>query len=242
MDGLTLAVPLLAGLVGLALVDSTSIGTLGLPVFLLAQVRVRASIVLAYLGTIAVFYWALGVVLLLAADGGVRAMERLGEVRVLDWIQLLVGVALFAVSFRFDEKHARRREERRAREGKVSHARRWKERLTGTDATLGTAVVTAGGAGLIEAASMLPYLGAIGLLTANGIGAGVGAVVLAAYCGVMILPALVLFVVRFAAARWVEPLLERINRWFEKRSADLLGWVLGIVGALLALDALNRLS
>ncbi|GAA1851670.1 GAP family protein [Myceligenerans crystallogenes] len=245
MEGLALlaaAPALLATLAGLALVDSTSIGTLGLPVFMLAQSRVRAAVVVVFLGTIAAFYWVLGLVLLAAAGGGLRFLEGAGNSRVVDVVQLILGVGLFVASFWFDQKHARKRQERRERLGRTSPVQRWKDRLTGPHATAGTAVATAVGAGLIEAASMLPYLGAIGMLTANGIGVAPGAVVLAAYCLLMVLPALVLLVVRMAAARWVEPLLVRINGWFEKRSAEMLGWILGIVGFLVARDALGRLQ
>ena len=53
-----------ASLVGLALVDSTSFGTLLIPVWLLlAPGRTRWGRVLLYLGTVAVFYLALGVAL-----------------------------------------------------------------------------------------------------------------------------------------------------------------------------------
>ena len=52
-----------AALAALALVDSTSFGTLGIPVYMLVQPRVRVAALLGYLATIAGFYWLLGVVL-----------------------------------------------------------------------------------------------------------------------------------------------------------------------------------
>lgn len=242
MEGLTLAGPLLAVLVGLALVDSTSIGTLGLPVFMLAQPRIRASAVLAYLGAIALFYWVLGVALHAGAGSALRVLEDGGSSRALDQAQLALGVGLFLASFLFDGPIGRWRRERRERLGKVSAMQRWKGRLVGPDASAGTVIATALGAGLVEAASMLPYLAAIGILTANGIGVVSGAVVLVAYCVVMVAPALVLLALRVGAARVIEPLLGRINDWFSKRSGDLLAWTLGIVGFLLAADALGRLQ
>ncbi len=55
---------LLAGLAGLALVDSTSFGTLVIPLVLLVQPRVQAARIAVYLATIGTFYLALGLVLL----------------------------------------------------------------------------------------------------------------------------------------------------------------------------------
>lgn len=50
---MTLAV--VAGLIGLALVDSTSLGTLVMPVWMIAHPRLRPSRVVLYLATIALF-------------------------------------------------------------------------------------------------------------------------------------------------------------------------------------------
>ncbi|RPF22692.1 GAP family protein [Myceligenerans xiligouense] len=242
MEGLTPAGPLLAVLVGLALVDSTSVGTLGLPVFLLAQPRIRASAVLTYLGAIALFYWVLGVALHAGAGSALRVLEGAGSSRTLDQAQLVLGVGLFLASFLFDGPIGRWRRERRERAGKVSAMQRWKTRLVGPDASAGTVVATALAAGVVEAASMLPYLAAIGILTANGIGVVAGALILVAYCLVMVAPALLLLALRVGAARAIEPMLGRINDWFSRRSGDLLAWTLGIVGFLLAADAFGRLQ
>ena len=55
---------LLGPLVLLALIDATSFGTLLIPVwFLITPGRIRATRVLVFLGTIAAFYWVLGLLL-----------------------------------------------------------------------------------------------------------------------------------------------------------------------------------
>jgi hypothetical protein len=65
---------------------------------------------------------------------------------------------------------------------------------------------------------------------------------MAAYCLVMVLPALALLGARLVARRAVEPLLERINAWMTKHAASTTAWVVGIVGFLLARDAAGRLG
>ena len=63
-----LSLALLGGLVVLALIDSTSFGTLLIPIWLLMSPgRVRVGRLLAYLGTVAAFYFAVGAVIALGA-------------------------------------------------------------------------------------------------------------------------------------------------------------------------------
>ncbi|KPC71631.1 hypothetical protein ADL26_15330, partial [Thermoactinomyces vulgaris] len=98
------------------------------------------------------------------------------------------------------------------------------------------------GAATIEVATMLPYLAAIGMVTSAGIGAAGITATMAGYCLVMVLPALVLLAARLVARNAVEPVLRRINDWMVKNAASTTGWVLGIVGFLVARDAAWRLG
>jgi Sap, sulfolipid-1-addressing protein len=98
--------------------------------------------------------------------------------------------------------------------------------------------VTAAG---IEAASMVPYLAAIALLTTAGLGIGTSAAVLAAYCLVMVLPALVLLAIRTALHDRLTPALARLEAWLTRDSGEALAWVpfllgLYVVGGALALS------
>ncbi|MER5332685.1 GAP family protein [Micromonospora sp. NPDC002717] len=228
-----MSVGLLLSLAGLALVDSTSIGTLFIPVWLLlAPGKVSVRRILTYLGTIATFYFAVG---LLLVWGGSRLADALGgalDNRPVLWAQLALGIGLFALSFRYDGKRPRR-------SGGVL---RWRDRATAGDSSPRWLVGLALLAALAEVATMLPYLGAVGLLTTSGLGAGAVVGLLAAYCLVMVLPAVLLLASRVAWPRLVEPLLARLNAWIVRTSGSVLGWVLGIAGFLLARDAAARLE
>ncbi|WP_407319410.1 GAP family protein [Isoptericola halotolerans] len=232
-------------LVVLALVDSTSFGTLLVPVWLLlAPGRVRAGRVLAYLGTVAVAYLLIGVAVLLGAGA---VLERYGDVlesRPVLLVQLVLGIGLLVLSFRFDGKRSARRAEKDG--GRPGRLVRWRERALDLDPGTSSPVLPlmglALGAVTLEVATMLPYLAAIGLLTASDLATPVTVGVLALYCVVMVLPALLLLVARWAAARRVDPWLRRLERWLSKNAAEMTGWVLGIVGVLLMLDAFGRLG
>lgn len=230
-------------LAGLALVDSTSFGTLGIPVLLLLRRHVHVTTLVLYLATIGAFYWAIGLGLTLGAGFVARAVAGLGDLPALTWAQLVVGVALFAASFLVDGTRARRARARRAAAGAGPTRReRWTASLVDDRPRPGVVVGVALAAGLVEVASMLPFLGAAGLIAQAGLTAPQTAGVLVAYVVVMTLPALVLLALRLTAGPLVEPTLARLGRWLERNAEDLLGWVLGIAGFFLAADAVSRLA
>ncbi|MGL5817260.1 MAG: GAP family protein [Phycicoccus sp.] len=234
----------LAGLAGLALADSTSFGTLGIPLVMLVHPRVRAGLVVLHLSVLAVFYWVLGLVLLVAADRVAALLgdvgERLDGNRTVDIVQFVVGVGMLAGSFWPETSWAKRRTAERASRGGARRAS-MRERIAGDRATARAVVAVALLAGLVEAASMLPYLGAVGLITAGGVSMPMGAGVLAGYVLVMSLPALVLLGVRLAFAARVAPLLERLDAWMTRSTSGAVWWIVGIVGFFVASDAAGRL-
>ncbi|GHH41972.1 GAP family protein [Lentzea cavernae] len=213
---------LVAALAGLALLDSTSIGTLFIPIWLmLTPGRLKASRFAVYLGTITVFYFVVGVGIVLGAS---QLFKHLDGQFVL-WAQLVIGVFLFVVSFRFDGK-------------KKLDTAKWQHRANrSTVALAGVAVL----AGVVELATMLPYLGAIGMMSAADLTAGQIGLLLAGYCLVMILPALLLLGGRLALRERIEPFLTKISTWFAEKGAGMTGWILGIAGFLVARDAVARL-
>lgn len=213
---------LVAALAGLALLDSTSIGTLFIPIWLmLTPGRLKLSRFAVYLGTITVFYFVVGVLIVLGASQVVGRLDG----KVVDWAQLVIGVFLFAISFRFDSK-------------KKLDTGKWQRRTSGSTLALaGVAVL----AGVVELATMLPYLGAIGMMSAADLSAGQVGLLLAGYCLVMIVPALLLLGGRLALGVRIEPFLTRISTWFAEKGASTTGWILGIAGFLVARDAVSRL-
>ena len=150
----------LAGLGVLALVDSTSVGTLVLHLVLLTQPVVRARRVVLYLTTVGLFYLALGIALLAGATwlvgvGGGALTSSPAHV-----VQAVLGAGLIALSFRYDARPAARR--RAARGGAPTRLERWWASAAGEHASTRATVTLALGAALVEAASMLPYLAAVG--------------------------------------------------------------------------------
>jgi hypothetical protein len=229
-----LSVGLALSLAGLALLDSTSIGTLFIPIWLLLTPgRVRGARILMYLAAIAVFYLGVGLLIALGAGSVISAVgDALRSTPAL-WVQLCIGVGLFILSYRLDPK-------RRKNNGGGA-IQRWRDRATAQDTSVRWLIGLALLAGLTEIATMVPYLAAIGLLTTSNLSALVVLGVLAGYCVVMILPAGVLLAARVAARSLVEPLLQKLNNWIMRNGANATSWIVAIAGFLIARDAAARL-
>jgi hypothetical protein len=229
-----LSVGLALSLAGLALLDSTSIGTLFIPIWLLLTPgRIRVARILLYLAAISVFYLGVGLLIALGAGSVISAIgDALRSTPAL-WVQLCIGIGLFILSFRLDPK-------RRKNNGSGA-IQRWRDRATSEDTGVKWLIGLALLAGLTEIATMVPYLAAIGLLTTSNLNALVVLGLLAGYCVVMILPAGVLLAGRVAARSLVEPLLQRLNNWIMKNGANATSWIVAIAGFLIARDAAARL-
>ena len=211
-------------LAGLALLDATSIGTLGIPLWMLLAQRVRISLVFVYLTVLATFYWLVGIALYY---GGLAALSWLGEWPAIPWIELILGVICLAAAFL----------PRRLWEGQVGFANRFQDKVavTGTFATAsGLALI----AGLIEITGMYPYLAGIGIIINKGLP---GILTLAAYAVVMVLPALILTIIRLLVHERIEPALAGFRAWIERNTGTVTAVTFFVIGVLLIFDAVvNR--
>ena len=219
----------IGSLVALALVDSTSFGTLLVPLLLvLANRRIAWRPMGIYLGTVLLFYFVVGVALVLGLDAILTTVDGLAENRALRWAELGLGIALFALSWRFDGKGKENPKDRRSRLAGVAQQPR-------------AMVALALSATLVEVATMVPYLAAIGLIARDGAPVAVDVVVLFGYCVVMILPALVILALATVLGDRIWPRLERFGGWMDRQTASAMGWIVGIVGFFIAADAASFL-
>lgn len=219
------------GLAGLALLDSLSVGTLVIPILMLLNPRIRAGSVLLYLAVLAAFYLAVGVALLAGALAILPAVGDAGASPVLLWVQLAVGALLFLASFFVGPDGERRRTDRVAA---------WSARLESVANGRGV-VALAFTAGVLEVATMVPYLGAIGLLASASTGPPAKGAVLSAYVVVMCLPAGALVLLRSAAGQRAAPALRRLGDWLAEQAAATFPWLIGLLGWFVAGSAASQL-
>lgn len=248
----------LLGLVGLALVDSTSIGTLVLPLLMLLSPRVHVGRYLVYLGTVALLYAAVGIALVAGAGALMDLASGLGEVRAVRWAELALGAGLLAVGVFGDPRGwagGRRTADRERAAvttgsggrsvaagesgGTAPVGRRasWRERLLGPEASYAAVAAVGLVAALVELGSMLPFLAAVGIITAAGLPTAAWVGVVLGYVLVMVLPALLLLALRLALGDRLARRLERLAAWLDKSSGGAAYWAMAIIGLVLLQDA-----
>ncbi len=238
----------LAPLAVLALVDSTSVGTLLIPVWLMLAPRLRAGRVLLYLGMVAVTYLLLGLVLLsggrlLVDEVTAAATSTPGTVvRLAAGITLLVlGLTIEPLTKDGKRRRADRAAARRAERG-PGRLERWHAAITEPDTAVRALLLLALAAVGVEAASMVPYLAAIAILAGADLAPLAATGTMAGYCLVMIAPALFLLAVRTALRQRATPTLERLESWLVKNSREALAWVLFLLGLYLTTGAASALG
>ena len=250
----TMTIAIYAQLAVLALIDSTSIGTLLIPLWLLLRPGTRQILprILLYLGVLAGFYFLVGVAVLggagAVADG--LGEQSLMQLPVVQWAMILGGGGMLAYSFRPDPAKKAQKQAALAGSAGASPAIaqtpgaqvKWQARLSKALRSPGGVIGLALIAGLLELPTMLPYLAAIGFISNSTLQPAGEYAVLAAYGLVMLLPALLLLLLRTALGTRLDPLLHRISAAMGKFAGETLLWVLGIVGFLLLRAGLAELA
>ena len=227
-------------LAGLALVDSLSAGTLVIPIALIFMWRrVRVGLLGTYLATIATAYFGLGVALLLGFDAAVRRFSGVSETDWFRWVTLVLGAGLFVfgVFSPNPKKHtATQSAGAEVPEGRAS--RLAKSASLSVTGMVGLAL----GAAVVEAATMLPYLGAMGIIQSMSFGFSGKVALIAGYCIIMILPAILVAVMAGFAGPSIFPRLERAMRRLEYEAKVTLLWIAAIVGGYMAMSSALKLG
>ncbi|QVQ51547.1 GAP family protein [Spiractinospora alimapuensis] len=229
---------IVAGLLGLSLLDSTSFGTLLIPLWLLLTPgRVRVGNVARYLVTIGAFYFVAGVAI---AAGATTALDTLQGTfdglpeQPMRVAQLVIGLGVVALSYWLEARAKRT-------QGQPGRLAQWRDRAMTETGSGGGMTRLAVIAATLEVLTMLPYLVAIGILASADLGAPRFALGLAGYCVVMCLPAVALTILRVVGHERVEPTLRRISDFFARNSAKAVGWTVGAIGIGVTLNAIVNL-
>ncbi|GAA3934576.1 GAP family protein [Microbacterium soli] len=251
--------PLALVLAGLALLDGLSVGTLLIPLFLLlAPGRVRVGRILLYLASITVFYLVVGLLFLWGLVNIVGVATDVLDSTPGTYARLITGAAMLVGSFFIrpskDRAAARTGAATAAGTERISddppsapapppgRLTRWRDRMLDPATTPVSVVGLAIAAGLVEVATMLPYIVAMTMLADSAVSAPLRIAALVGYCLVMIAPALLLLVLRVVAHRAVERPLRRFAAWLGKDSAETTAWIVGIIGFFIAGGALSDLG
>ncbi|NDL59421.1 GAP family protein [Phytoactinopolyspora mesophila] len=211
---------------GLAILDTMSPAVLGVSLFVLLSGRRRvAGPLLVFLATVALFYFAVGVGLMFGLDAVLENIGDVTESRAAMWVQAGVGAALLGYALLPRRYRSRRR----------------RVRSEPKEIRIPVMVGLGLGAGLLEVGMVLPYMAAIGIMTAADLSIAQWVPLVAGYNVIMVTPPLIIYFAHRLAGDRVAP---RMRRWRERlrdESGETLAWIAGILGALLLLNALGEL-
>lgn len=255
--------PLPLTLALLALLDGLSVGTLLIPIFfLVVPGRVRGGRMLLYLGTIAAFYLVVGVLFLLGLINVVDFAREFLSSPAGTVVRLAAGALLMAFGLLLATVDSARKRAAKAAAARVAAGGaggggpaggspvpapsgrmvRWREKLlsaqTPPTAIMGVAVA----AGLVEIATMLPYIMGMTMLADSAVPFPLQVGALAGYCALMIVPAIVLLVLRVAAARLIDRPLQKLAAWLQRTAAENTVTILVIIGFLIVRPAATELG
>ncbi|WP_179866042.1 GAP family protein [Bacillus pseudomycoides] len=208
---------------GLALLDTLSPATLGVTVYLLLTDKERLTKrLLVYLLTIAGFYFAVGVSLMLGLDFLLEIISGVFQNRIVSWTFFIIGVILFIASFYVPTK-------------KSSDLPAPKSKSILSMVALGFTT------SLIEVGTAFPYFAAIGIMTTSNLSWVEWSSILAGYNFIMVLPSLVLFLFYLLFGRWMQTSLEKLRVKIANNTGSALSWSMCIVGLILIFNSLDYL-
>ncbi len=208
---------------GLALLDTLSPATLGVTVYLLLTDKERLTKrLLVYLLTIAGFYFAVGVSLMLGLDFLLEIISGVFQNRIVSWTFFIIGVILFIASFYVPTK-------------KSSDLPAPKSKSILSMVALGFTT------SLIEVGTAFPYFAAIGIMTTSNLSWVEWSSILAGYNFIMVLPSLVLFLFYLLFGRWMQTSLEKLRVKIANYTGSALSWIMCIVGLILIFNSLDYL-
>ncbi|MBE7129779.1 hypothetical protein FT639_30040 [Bacillus mycoides] len=208
---------------GLALLDTLSPATLGVTVYLLLTDKERLTKrLLIYLLTIAGFYFAVGVSLMLGLDFLLEIISGVFQNRIVSWTFFIIGVILFIASFYVPTK-------------KSSDLPAPKSKSILSMVALGFTT------SLIEVGTAFPYFVAIGIMTTSNLSWVEWSSILAGYNFIMVLPSLVLFLFYLLFGRWMQTSLEKLRVKIANNTGSALSWIMCIVGLILIYNSQDYL-
>ncbi|MGH0945505.1 GAP family protein [Bacillus mycoides] len=207
----------------MALLDTLSPATLGVTVYLLLTDKERLTKrLLVYLLTIAGFYFAVGVLLMLGLDFLLEIISGVFQNRIVSWTFFIIGVILFIASFYVPTK-------------KSSDLPAPKSKSILSMVALGFTT------SLIEVGTAFPYFVAIGIMTTSNLSWVEWSSILAGYNFIMVLPSLVLFLFYLLFGRWMQTSLEKLRVKIANNTGSALSWIMCIVGLILIYNSQDYL-
>ncbi|MFC5734256.1 GAP family protein [Cytobacillus gottheilii] len=208
---------------GLALLDTLSPTIIGVTLYLvLTDNKNLTTRLLAYLFTVALLYFSLGILMMFGLNYIIEAFTNIFQNKIFSWVIFIIGMILFISSFLVPAN-------------KKSNIPKPKSQSTLSIIIIGFITF------IIEAGTALPYYAAIGLLTSIDIPFYQWIPIIATYNIIMIFPALLIFLGYRLFGKSINHILVKIRNKISKSSNSVLSWVMCIVGVILIFYTIDYL-
>ena len=208
---------------GLALLDTLSPTIIGVTLFLvLTYNKNLASRLLAYLFTVVLLYFSLGIIMMLGLNYIMEAFSNIFQNKIFSWVIFIIGVILFTASFFIPAN-------------KKSNIPKPKTQSIFSIIIIGVTTF------IIEAGTALPYFAAIGLLSTIDITFYQWLPIIAAYNIIMVLPALLIILGYKLFGKLIKPTLFNLRNKISSSSSSALSWIMCIVGVILIFYTIDYL-
>ncbi|TCS95966.1 GAP family protein [Hazenella coriacea] len=207
---------LLISIGALSILDTLSPTTIGVTVYMLLSASERSTRrLLIYLLTVSVFYFIVGILLMLGMDKVFQAITHFGNNNQL---MTFAGLGLLIGSFFVPTKS-------------TSEPRKPKNKSILAMIILGLTT------GIIEVGTALPYFAAIGIMTSNQLPMMESVTILAGYNFIMVLPSIILIILHHTFQKRMQAPLEKLRKKIVENSGSTLSWLMSIAGILLLINA-----
>jgi len=208
---------------GLAFLDTLSPTIIGVTLFLvLTDNKNLTSRLLAYLFTVVLLYFSLGIIMMLGLNIIIEAFSNVFQNKIFSRVIFIIGGILFTASFFIPVN-------------KKSNIPKPKTQSIFSIIIIGVTTF------IIEAGTALPYFAAIGLLTTIDIPFYQWIPILAVYNIIMVLPALLIFLGYKLFGRLISPPLVNLRNKISSSSSSALSWIMCIVGVILIFYTIDYL-
>jgi len=202
----------------LALLDTLSPATIGVTTYMLLTERERlVSRLFVYLFTVALFYFIVGIILMLGLDIVFEKFSGFTGNTLFSNLMTFIGLGLLIGSFFIPKKSN-------------FNSRKPKSKSMFSMVLLGLTT------GLVEVGTALPYFAAISMMTAAKLTSPEWMPILAGYNFIMILPPLILIGLYTLFKKSMQKPLDKIRLTLEKRSGSTLSWIMFIAGIIILIN------
>ncbi|MEH6943162.1 GAP family protein [Bacillus sp. JJ722] len=196
----------------LGLLDMFSPAVIGVTVYVLLVAKgQKTRLIITYLVTVALFYFSVGVFLMLGLDVFFDRIADVFRSNTAKTFMTIVGAILLVGSWFVPKK-------------KATGPPKPKTFKVGAMVALGLTT------SLIEVATALPYFAAIGILTSNKLPFYEWFPILIGYNIMMITPALILLSLHILFRHFMNKPLMNLQNLFDKNTSSALSWVMFFVG------------